>query len=148
MADENKSKELEHEDESGFMFAKEMLDGDVTAAINFDRLQYHPVYGYILFEYLNCDEEQPNATPYTSHPNRYWFRNKRKFISLWQAAQAMGAILVLVNYAKAGTLHEDKIKVIRVIELDRDGIKKEESCNCTREIFQAWFRKLNRECLD
>lgn len=148
MADENKSKELEHDDESGFQFAKEMLDGDETAAINFDRLQYHPVYGYILFEYLNCDESQQNATPYTSHPNRYWFRNKRKFISLWQAAQAMGAILVLVNYAKAGTPHEDEIKVIRVIELDRDGIKKEESCNCTREIFQEWFRKLNRECLD
>ena len=34
-----KSKALGHDDESGFKFAKEMLEGDVTAAINFDRIQ-------------------------------------------------------------------------------------------------------------
>ena len=33
------SKELGHDDSSGFAFAQEMLDGDVTAAINFDRVQ-------------------------------------------------------------------------------------------------------------
>ena len=49
------SKALSHNDDSGFFFAQEMLDGDVTAAINFDRLQKHPQYGYIIFEYLLVD---------------------------------------------------------------------------------------------
>lgn len=32
------SKPLGHDDSSGFNFAQEMLEGDITAAINFDRI--------------------------------------------------------------------------------------------------------------
>ena len=72
------SKPLGHDDQSGFQFAQEMLCEDVTAAVNFDRLQKHPVMGYILFEYLLCDEKQ-TVTPHTSHPKWYWEKIKPNF---------------------------------------------------------------------
>ena len=65
----NDSKKLGHYDESGFEFSKELLGDMPTAAINFDRLQKHPKYGYIIFEYLLCEEEQ-SVTPHSSHPKK------------------------------------------------------------------------------
>lgn len=106
------SKPLGIDDESGFHFVKELLHGDPTCAINFDRLQKHPTKGYIIFEFLLCAETQ-RVTPHTSHPNRYWGKNARKFISLFEAAQALNATLFLVNYAKVGTPHAEKVKVTR-----------------------------------
>lgn len=142
-----KSKELGHNDDSGFEFAKEMLAGDPTAAINFDRLQKHPRHGYIIFEYLLCDEAQ-KVTPFTSHPRRYWYKNKRKFLALWRIALDLNATLYLVNYAKAGTLHQDEVLLIKVLEMNDTGIIKEEKLKMTRKEFSDFFRKLNRECLD
>ena len=145
---DNYSKVLSHDDESGFLFAQEMLKGNVTAGINFDRLQKHPVYGYIIFEYLLCEESQPRVTPYTSHPKNYWNKNKRKFISLWNVAKALNAKLLLVNYAKKGTLHEDEVLLIEVLDLDDKGIKQEKITKYTREGFSKFFIRLNNECLD
>lgn len=142
-----KSKSLSHDDSSGFDFAKEMLCGDVTAAINFDRIQKHPQKGYIIFEYLLCEETQA-VNPYTSHPNRYWKKNSRKFIALWNIAKDLNATLILVNYAKKGTKHEDKVKIIIPKEIDNfQGIMKETTQNFTRESFSTWFRQLNKDCL-
>lgn len=143
------SKPLVHDDSSGFHFAQEMLDGDITAAINFDRIQKHPKLGYIIFEYLLCEERQfsRNIHPYTSHPSRYWHLNSRKFISLWEVAKDLKATLYLVNYSKKGTRYEDEILLIKVIDLDSNGIKKEEKEKYTREEFKKWFRQLNQECL-
>lgn len=141
------SKALGHDDSSGFEFAQEMLAGDITAAINFDRIQRHPEKGYIIFEYLLCEEAQ-TVTPYTSHPNRYWHKNSRKFIALWNVAKDLDAKLVLVNYAKKGTKNEDKVKVILVNEIDeKEGITKYKEFKWTRKQFSDWFRKLNKECL-
>ena len=143
------SKALSHNDDSGFFFAQEMLDGDVTAAINFDRLQKHPRYGYIIFEYLLCDEIQfsRGIHPYTSHPRRYWEKNKRKFLGLWEAAKTLNAMLYLVNYSKKGTTYENEILLIQVKDMDENGIIKEDVYEMTRENFKKWFRKINRECL-
>lgn len=140
------SKSLGHGDESGFEFAKEMLAEDVTAAINFDRLQRHPTKGYIIFEFLLCEEEQ-HVTPYTSHPRRYWYKNSRKFISLWNVAKDLKATLYLVNYAKKGTKSEDEILLIEVLDVDDQGIKKENLTRMTRKQFSDFFRSLNKECL-
>lgn len=142
------SKSLGQDDSSGFEFAQEMLKGDATYAINFDRVQKHPQDGYIIFEYLRCHESQ-TVTPYTSHPNKYFFKNKFKFISLFQIAKDLGATLYLVNYAKKGTRHEDLIKVMKVINVDENNPIKPvetEDCNTTREEFSEWFRELNKEC--
>jgi hypothetical protein len=140
------SKPLGHDDESGFSFVKEILQGDPTYAINFDRLQQHPKLGYLIFEFLLCEESQL-VTPNSSHPNKYWHKNSRKFISLWQATKDLSATLYLVNYAKRGTKHEDKITAIKVLEIDSiNGITREQKKEFTRAEFGEWFRKLNSEC--
>lgn len=142
------SKSLGHDDSSGFEFVKEILQGDPTYAINFDRVQKHPQQGYIIFEYLRCHESQ-NVDPYTSHPNRYFNKNKFKFISLFQIAKDLNATLYLVNYAKRGTMHEDKVKIMKVLnvdENDKSGPVKTEDCDTNRDKFGEWFRKLNKEC--
>lgn len=141
------SKALGHWDESGFEFAQEMLAGDETAAINFDRLQRHPEQGYLIFEYLRCGPEQTTVTPWTSHPKYYWHKNKRKFLALWRVAQDLGGTLYLVNYAAKGDPNDDQIRVIRVEEMDEEGIRKETDWKTDRAQFSAWFRKRNRECL-
>lgn len=143
-----KSKPLTHDDSSGFEFAKEMLDGDQTAAVNFDRIQKHPKYGYIIFEYLLCDEKQKYVDPWTSHPNNYWHLNARKFLKLWEITKDLDALLYLVNYSKKGTNHENKVRLIRVHDLDETGIKSERVAEWNRSQFQKWFRKLNQECLE
>ena len=140
------SKPLGHDDESGFQFVREILAGDSTYAINFDRLQKHPEHGYIIFDFLLTDEAQV-VTPNTSHPNKYWHKNSMKFISLWQAANDLKATLYLVNYAKENTRHANKITAIKVLDLDPlKGITKEQKKDFTREQFASWFRQLNKEC--
>lgn len=142
----NISKQLGHDDESGFEFSKELLGDDSTAAINFDRLQKHPKLGYIIIEYLLCEEEQ-TVTPYTSHPNRYWHKNASKFLSLWRARQDFNATLYLVNYAKKGTKAEDEVLLIEVLDIDENGIKKQHVTRYSRGRFAEWFKQLNNECL-
>ena len=123
-----------------------MLSGDPTYAINFDRIQFDPdLKTYIIFEFLLCEEDQ-FVTPYTSHPRRYWNKNKQKFISLWRITQKLNAVLSLVNYAKKGTEFENEVLAIKVLELDNDGIRKEQVKKFTREEFKEWFRKKNRKC--
>ena len=140
------SKPLKNSDQSGFEFAKEMLRGNMTAGINFDRIQKHPTKGYIIFEYLLCEETQ-RVTPYTSHPGKYWHLNSKKFISLWEVAKALHATLYLVNYAKSGTKSEDEILLIKVIDLDHSGIQEEKIIKFNRRGFSDFFIKLNNECL-
>lgn len=140
------SKKLNHDDQSGFEFSKELLCEDCTAAINFDRLQKHPERGYIIIEYLLCEETQ-SVTPYSSHPNRYWHKNATKFLALWKTKVDFNATLYLVNYAKKGTKAEDEVLLIEVLDVDENGITAENKTRYTRAQFAEWFRELNRECL-
>lgn len=147
------SKPIHYDDTCGFDFAQEMLgktdtyQGDYTAAINFDRLQYHPKKGYIIFEYLRTHEKQ-SVSPWESHPKYYWDQNAMKFIALWKAALKLDARLYLVNYAVKGTQHEDKIKIMRVLDMNAHGITKEKVKYMGRSEFSRWFRQLNKECLN
>jgi hypothetical protein len=140
------SKALGIDDISGFDFTKEMLKGDYTYGINFDRVQWDAKHNkYIIVELLLCDESQ-DVSPFTSHPNRYFHKNSQKFISLWDLSQKMGALLYLVNYAKKGTRHADKILFMRVKRVDKsDTISpvKTENFEMTREQFSYAFRKMN-----
>ncbi len=53
------SKPLENSDVSGSEFSKEMLNGDPTFGINFDRIQYHKsAKRYVILEYLLCDDPE------------------------------------------------------------------------------------------
>lgn len=144
--EKQKSKKLGHDDQSGFEFVKELLGEEFTAAINFDRLQKHPRYGYIMMEYLLCEEGQ-KVTPYTSHPNRYWNKNATKFLSLWRAKLDFSATLYLVNYAKRGTKATDEVLLMEVLDMDETGIIEERITKYTRDEFAEWFQVLNAECL-
>lgn len=144
--DNKSSKKLGHDDTSGFNFVKTVLGDNNTAAVNFDRLQNHPTKGYIIFELLKCEESQ-RVTPYTSHPNRYWNKNKNKFLALWRAKQDFNATLYLVNYAQQGTAHCNEVLVIEVLDMDESGITKETVTKYTFDSFSKWFVKLNNECL-
>lgn len=141
------SKTLGHDDTSGFEFVKQSLGNNVTAAVNFDRLQKDPKNGYIIFEFLKCEERQ-TVTPYTSHPNRYWDKNASKFLSLWRAKQDFNATLYLVNYAEEKSTYEDQVLLIEVIDMDENGITKDNKKKHTRDSFAKWFIELNNRCLN
>lgn len=140
------SKSLKHPDVSGFEFVQDIMQGNPGAGINFDFLLYHPVQGYLLFELLLCEEIQPNVNPWTSHPRYYWHKNAMKFISLWNITQSLHGTLYLVNYAKKGTLHENKVKLMEVTGCTQQGITTTDICG-SRDNFAVWFRNLNKEIL-
>lgn len=147
---DGKSKPLGMEDVSAFEFVKELLEGDETYAINFDRIQWDSELNqYVIVEFLLCDEKQfkNNVTPITSHPNRYWHKNAMKFISLWELTTKLGAKLYLVNYSKKGTKYEDEILLMEVKYIDKDKdphVKTLDYTYGSREAFSEWFRALNK----
>ena len=143
------SKPLGSEDTSAFEFVKEMLQGDPTYGINFDRVQWDArAERYVIVEFLLCHKRQfsRGVTPWTSHPNRYFHKNAQKFISLWELAQQLDAALYLVNYSKRGTEYEDHILAMKVIDVDPDTSPHVRTRNkkFTRREFSKWFRALNR----
>ena len=141
-------KTLDNPDTCGWDFAKEMLAGDPTSAVDFDRFQYEANNDHFyIIEFLRCKETQPFVTPHSSHPKYYWAKDSRKFISLYRAASRLNGTLYLVNYAVKGTSHDNQIRVIRVDELNNNGITKEYIWNTDRDSFQIWFRALNSICL-
>lgn len=138
-------KKLGHWDESGFLFNKEMLDGDFSFAVNFDNLTKHKTVGWIIFEFLCCEESQ-TIDPFSSHPNRYWHKNKTKFLILFELCKKLSATLYLVNYAKKGTQHEDKVLAIKVFDIcEKKGIISSENKRFTRKEFSNWYRTKNNE---
>jgi len=136
------------EDTSAFEFVKEMLQGDPTYGINFDRIQWDSEEErYVIVEFLLCDEQQfsRGITPYTSHPNRYFRQNAQKFISLWRLTQKLEAKLYLVNYSKRGTEFENEVllmEVLNVNERESAPVKTKDK-KFTRKEFFKWFRELN-----
>ena len=143
------SKKLSTSDVSGSDFAIEMLRGDPTFGINFDRIQYHSeLKKYVIIEYLLCDEKQfiKNVTPYTSHPNRYWYKNKQKFISLWKITQELDAILYLVNYSKINTQYSNQVLLMDVKSVDplNNNPVKTIDHKMTRDGFSNWLRNINK----
>lgn len=141
------SKALEKDDISGFEFTKEMLCGDYTYGINFDRIQWDSKHNkYVIVELLLCEEGQ-KVTPYSSHPNKYFFKNSQKFISLWEMSQHMKALLYLVNYAKKGTKYEDEVLFMNVINVDKNNKTepvKTKNLRMTRKSFSDRFRQMNK----
>lgn len=144
----NGSKPLSSDDKSGAEFAREMLQGDPTFGINFDRIQWDSSQNcYVIVEFLFCDPSQfeKGITPYNSHPNRYFHKNSQKFISLWELANKLGAKLILVNYTSRGTKYEDEVLVMNVNSINKDKTPPVETSDkrMTRAEFSKWFRELN-----
>ena len=142
------SKPLGSDDISGADFVKEMLQGEPTYGINFDRIQWDNRHNkYLIIELLLCEESQ-SVNPHTSHPNRYFYKNSQKFISLWEVAGKLDANLLLINYARKGTKHEDKILLMHVQDVNPEDtaspVKTKDYMFHSREAFGEYFRELNR----
>lgn len=151
MSRSTESKPLRDTDESAVAFVREMLGGDPTYGINFDRLQWdEKKQKYVIVEYLRAK----TIDPYKSHPNNYYwskrdgsYGNRLKFLRLWAVALDLGADLILVNYASKGTEYEDRVLVMRVLKIDENDHEepiKTQDYPMTRAEFKKLFRDLNR----
>lgn len=117
---ENFSKKLTNTDDSAARFLIELLDGqpgrnfDVESIFSF---KTDAGWGWLIFEFLKKDSEHLSIEQ--SHPNRYWKKNNRKFLSLWALAKSLEAAgftsaLWLVNYDDS----RDYIKLMKVREIN------------------------------
>lgn len=124
-----------------------MLCGYPSAAINFDCILYHPINGATIIELLQVSPEaqEQGVTPYNSHPNRYWYKNKQKFISLWNYTVDANGILLCVNYAPAGSKCENMVGILRVFDADDNGFKTRMT-EWDRNTFSKWYIRYNKEC--
>lgn len=156
----NSSKELSHADDSAAALLVEILKG--TPGRNFDvesifveRLDSGN-WRWIIYEFLKAD----TVSPTVSHPNYYWRKNKRKFLSLWALVTTLRkagyyADLILVNYADDRT---KDIKEMQVVDIrtnptkifraayERNGIKHPElkeyiETTDTIMSFEKWKQK-------
>ncbi|CAO3449058.1 hypothetical protein [Azospirillum largimobile] len=118
---ENKSKTLAGADDSAARLLKELLDGSPGRNFDVESLFVEKLsdgsWKFVIFEFLKAD----SIPPENSHPNYYWFKNKRKFLSLWALAKALrrGGFhvdLLLVNYDDART----KVKIMKVNNVDEN----------------------------
>jgi hypothetical protein len=146
---EKTSKPLNTSDISAFEFVKECMGGDVTYGINFDKIQTNSETGkYLILEYLLCDEKQfkNNVTPFTSHPNRYFHKNKAKFIKLWELTKKLDANLMLINYSKKNSTFENQVLLIEVIDIQNkiNNPVSTKDKKMSREDFSLWLRKINK----
>ncbi len=116
----------------------ESLENEFTGGFDLDSV--YLINGkYHVLEFLKCETVRPNK----SHPNRYWFKNKQKFISLWDITKKLDGELYLVNYEDS----REQFKIIKVIEINSNGISNEVSREWNFDQFKSWFKGLNRKSL-
>ncbi len=131
------SKPISSTDDSAKRLMMDALNGENTGGFDLDSVYF--INGqYIVIEFLKCDSPYPSVTPYTSHPNRYWF-NKQKFISLWNATQKLDGRLFLLNYEEP----YNRFRCMEVTSLDpQKGIVNTDA-KWNYEQFKKWFVALN-----
>ena len=135
----SKSKPIYKTDESAKRLIIDALEGNNTGGFDIDSI-YEIDGKYYVLEFLKCDTVRPN----NSHPNRYWFKNKQKFISLWKITQKLEGELFLINYEDS----REQFKIIKVLDLDEEkGILEEEIQKKDFDEFKKWFQNLNKKAL-
>lgn len=135
---DKKSKAIGKADDDAKILIIEALEGKHTGGFDLDSI-YKIGDTYYVLEFLKCDTVRPNK----SHPNRYWFKNSQKFISLWDISKKLEGYLFLVNYEES----REQFKVIKVLELDKTGILKEEAREWDFTEFKKWFQSLNSRAI-
>ncbi len=97
----------------------ELLDWAKTWWFDIDSM-YCINWKYYVIEFLKCESKYPWITPFTSHPNKYWF-NKQKFISLRNTTKKLNWVLYLINYETTVEWKIwDRFWLMEVIALDED----------------------------
>ncbi len=135
---DKKSKPIKKTDDDAKALIIEALEGELTGGFDIDSI-YKINGSYYVIEFLKCETVRPN----NSHPNRYWFKNKQKFISLWEITKKLEGNLFLVNYEDS----REQFRVIKVIELNQSGIIKQEIREWNFDEFKNWFKLLNSKSL-
>jgi len=133
------SKPIGKTDDDAKLLIIESLEGHHTGGFDIDSIYLIDKTYYIL-EFLKCDSVRPN----NSHPNRYWHKNKQKFISLWDITQKLEGRLFLVNYEKS----REQFKIIEVLRLNEKGILDEKSKEMNFNEFKNWFQNLNKKAIN
>jgi len=133
------SKPIQKTDDSAKQLIIEALEGQNTGGFDLDSV-YNVRGTYYVLEFLKCD----TVRPFNSHPRRYWFKNKQKFLSLWDITKKLEGRLYLVNYEDS----REQFKVIRVLELNEHGIQREIVKLWNFDQFKVWFKALNNLTVD
>lgn len=133
------SKPLGGVDEEAKRLIQETLDGADTGGFDVDSIFFIEGRGWIVFEFLKCD----TVRPFDSHPNRYWYKNSQKFLSLWRLTSDLEGELVLVNYEDS----REQFKIIEVEDLDEKGIQMETISETDFDGFQEYYMEINNAAL-
>lgn len=134
-----KSKPIGKVDDAAKQLIIEVLGGAITGGFDIDSIYCIKDHYYVI-EFLKCE----TVRPFASHPNRYWFKNKQKFISLWNVTQRLKGTLYLVNYEDS----REQFMLIEVHQITASGIPKETKTKMTFDEFKAWFKDINTRAIN
>ena len=133
------SKKISKADEAAKQLIIEIMGEEKTGGFDIDSIYHFPDNSWLILEFLKCE----TVRPFDSHPNRYWFKNKQKFISLWNLKCDLNdSSLILVNYEDS----REQFLVITVEDLDSvEGITKEKKLQMDFNQFKQYFISLNKK---
>ena len=98
---------------------------------------------YFVIEFLKFESKFPWMTPFTSHPNKYWF-NKQKFISLWDITQKLNWKLFLINYETTDEWKIwDRFKLMEVVSINKEKWLKTIDTNKNLLEMKQWWKVIN-----
>jgi len=132
------SKKISKIDEDAKKLIIEVMGLEHTGGFDVDSIYRMPDTSWVIIEFLKCD----TVRPFDSHPNRYWFKNSQKFISLWDLRNDLKGELVLINYEGS----REQFLIIKVNKIDNKvGIIDEEKVKMNFSEFKQYFIALNRK---
>lgn len=132
------SKKISKPDEEAKKLIIEIMGDELTGGFDIDSVYHFPDGKWVVLEFLKCD----TVRPFNSHPNRYWYKNSQKFLSLWNLVTTLKGELYLVNYENS----REQFLLIRVIDISTDkGIIKEEKTKMDYDGFKKFFIELNKK---
>lgn len=141
------SKTLDKWDEWAKLLIIELLNWAKTGGFDLDSV-YFIKWKYYVIEFLKCDSKLPWVTPFTSHPNRYW-KNKQKFISLWNITEKLNWDLYLINYEiLENSKIWDNFKLMKVLSLDENSWITTDDKKMNLKEIKEWWWKLNKDSLN
>ena len=130
------SKKITKTDEAAKELIIEILGFEKTGGFDVDSIyKLNNPKGWVVLEFLKCD----TVRPFESHPRRYWFKNKQKFISLWELTTDLKGILYLINYEDS----REQFLLLKVNKIDSTIYTTDIKMNYTE--FKNWLIELNRE---
>ena len=143
------SKPLRKTDESATRLIIKTLNGQNAYGINIDGIFKTPD-GWILMEFLKTESRY--VTPCTSHPRRYWDKNWRKFVRLWEIARRLEAKLYLINYEEKENGNYGKFRIMEVNMCKRpdeqNPVETKDIIVCEKsdfETFKKFYLKINEQ---